>query len=259
VSQSDDTDAYVLLDVFKINDNHTVGGYFAHVIDRRGTWFNNWAQYYGAPASPGAIEATLDTLGVHYTGKLGPVNLMAEVDLQMGDVSFPATKVDFSGQQIVLQANMPIDALTVNATVAMATGDDPNTTDEIEEFIPFLDRDPHMTLVYEYYMNTAAGRKNTGFANTTAFGLGAKYKINKMFTVGADLWMLSADQQFSNNGGAPSDEIGNEIDVRFDVNLYDQLSLLVIYGHFMPGAGYENAAGEADDATAWHGVLSYKF
>jgi len=30
----------------------------------------------------------------------------------------------------------------------------------------FLDKDPRYTLVYEYYMKTAANAKNTGFSNT---------------------------------------------------------------------------------------------
>jgi len=258
-SNADDTDAYVLLDVYKLNDNHTVGAYISHITDRQGKWYNNFVQSLGGP-NPGSNGVTLDTLGVHYTGKLGPLNLMAELDYQMGEVEFPVgPKIDLSGKQLIVQANMPIDALTISATAAMGSGDDPNTTDENEEFIPFLDKDPHYTLVYEYYMNTAAGRKNTGFANTTALGLGAKFKISKMFTLGADLWWLTADQKFNNSTGVDSDEIGQEVDIRLDMNLYDQLSWIVVYGHFIPGGGYENAAGEADNATAWHSVLSYKF
>jgi hypothetical protein len=262
VSQADDTDVYVLLDTYKINDTNTVGAYIAHVLDRRGTWTEN------AFGLTGLDEMTMDNIGLHYSGKLGPVNLAAEIDWQMGTVKAAGQPdTDLSGYQIVVQANMPIDSLTLKATAAMGTGDDPNSTDEIESYIPLMDKDPHFTLVYEYFMPTAAGfyqangNKNTAFSNTTALSLGAMWQMNKMIGLGADIWMLTADQKFNNNPnpGPDDDEIGNEIDVTLNLKLYDQVTWNTIFGLFMPGKGYESATGKADDATAIHSVLSYKF
>lgn len=252
LNQSDDTDVYVLLDTFKIDDKNTVGAYIARLLDRKGDWLRN-------SGGVGATEMTLDTIGLHYSGVVGPVKLAAEVDLQMGEAKYGAVKEDFSGRQIVVQASLPVDALTVNATVAMGTGDDPNTANDDEGFYSFLDKDPHYTLVYEYFMRTAAGAKNTGFSNTTALSLGAMYKINKMFSVGADFWMFTADQKDNNNGGTDSDKVGNELDVKVNVTLYDQLTWNTTYGLFQPGKMYENAAGKADDASVIQSVLSYKF
>ena len=93
-TQADDTDAYALLDVFKIDDKNTVGAYFARALDRRGTWTNN---AFGAAAN--AKKTTLDNIGLHYSGKVGPVNLQAEVDFQMGAVEHPAgADTKFKGQ-----------------------------------------------------------------------------------------------------------------------------------------------------------------
>jgi len=250
---ADDTDAYVLLDTFKINDNNTVGAYIAHVIDRRGTWTQ---RAFGAA---GATSTTLDNLGLHYSGQVGPVKLAAEIDIQSGEIKDATTKTDLEGNQFVLQATLPMDALTISATAAMGSGDDDTTNNKIEGFIPFLDKDPRYTFIYEYLMATAAGSKNTGFSNTTALGLGAMFKVNKMISVGADLWMLSADQKFSNNGGAAKDDVGNELDVKVNLTLYDPLTWNTTIGMFQPGKGYENAAGKADNVTAIQSVLSYKF
>lgn len=263
-SRADDTDAYVLLDTFKIDDKNTVGAYIVHVKDRAGVWTNN--AFFGGNTAQ-AKETTLDNLGLHYSGKVGPVNLMAELDFQSGTIkSLPTatmvtadTSYKIKGMQAVLQANMSMDALAVRATAAMGTGNDPaSTANEITEYLAFLDKDPHYTLVYEYFMVTAAGGKNTGFANTTALSLGADFKISKMFTVGADLWMLKATEKVSINGDPADTELGNELDVKFNVALYDQLSWNTTYGMFMPGKAYE-AAAKADNVTAWQSVLSYKF
>jgi hypothetical protein len=262
-SASDDTDAYVLLDTYKINDTNTVGAYIAHVLDRRGTWTNN--AYFGGAVN--GKETTLDNIGLHYSGKLGAVNLTAEYDLQMGQIKSAATSTllnpntdyKFKGSQLVVQANATMDAFTVRGTLGYGTGDDNATDTNMDQFVAFMDKDPHYTLVYEYYMKTAAGAKNTSFANTTAIGLGGDYKINKMFTVGIDLWMLKATEKVSLNSGAASDDIGNEADISLKITLYDQLTWNTWYGMFMTGDAYKSPAGKADDATAWHSVLSYKF
>ncbi len=254
---ADDTDAYALLDVFQIDDKNTVGAYIARAYDRRGTWTNN------ALTGGGAIKTTLDNIGLHYSGQVGPVKLAAEVDVQMGEIEFAGSKVDLEGNQFVLQASVPMAALTINATLASGSGDDGTTGSKYEGFLPFLDKDPHYTLVYEYQMATAAGiatnNKNSGFANTQAISLGAMYKISKMFTVGADVWMLSANEKVNRNGGAASDDLGTEIDVKVNATIADNLTWNTTIGMFKTGDAYKSAAGKADDVTAIQSSLSYKF
>lgn len=250
---SDDMDAYVLLDNFKIDDTKTVGVYFARVNDPRG----NMA---GLGAVPGS-EANLDTIGLWFNGKLGPINLQAELDFQMGKVKdgsgAPDTK--FKGNQIVLQANMPIDPLTVNATIAVGSGDDPLAANEIGSIQTALDKDPHYTFVYEYLAKTACGAVNTGFCNTTAAGIGAGFAISKNLSVNLDYWMLKATEKVSLNGAAASDDLGSEVDIVVKWKLYDQLTWNWQLGKLMLGDAYKNAADHADDVDAIQGVLSYKF
>jgi len=264
---ADDTDAYALLDVFKIDDKNTVGANISRANDRRGTWTAN------ALTGPGPLKTELTNYEVHYAGKVGPVNLQAQIDMQSGKITFPTDKVDLSGSQWVLQANVPIDALTVNATLASGSGDKVGTTNKVERYLNFLDTDPRFTMVYEYVMRTAATTggtgfpagaytkdKNTGFSNTQVIGLGAGYKINKMFTVNFDAWMLSANEKVALNGNATaSDKLGNEFDLKLTANIAEGLSWYVNYGLFKTGDAYKNAAGIADDATAIQSVLSYKF
>lgn len=243
---SDDADAYVLLDTFKIDDKSAVGGYIVNFHDRNGY-------------VTGSEEATINNLGVFYNGSFGAVKLGVELDLQSGEVVGGGATTDLSGMQAVIQASMAMDALTLNAAIATGTGDDPNSLKEVEEFSAFVDKDPHYTLIYEYLMITAAGAKNTAFSNTMALNLGGMFKASKMFSVGADLWMLQANEKVSLNGGAADKDLGNEIDVKVNATLYDQLTWNTTIGYFMPGKAYEDAAAKADTVTAIQSVLSYKF
>ncbi len=245
---SDDVDAFVLLDNYKLNDKSTVCAYLVYLRDPQGKFTGS------------GDESNLDNIGLWFNGVLGPVNLQAEVDVQMGTVKFADGSADrkFKGNQIVLEANMtPAEGLKVEATVGTGTGQD--TSNDYTIMKTALDADPHYTFVYEYFMKTAAGAKNTGFANTLAVGVGASYEINKM--VGVDLkgWMLQANEDVALNGGTPDSDLGTEIDARLRLKLYEQLSWSFTYGHFMPGKAYEDGSGVADNVDAIQGVLSYKF
>lgn len=246
-SRSDDVDAYVLLDVFKLDEKNTVGAYYARVHGR---------------GSVSGEELNLDTIGLHYNGVVGPIKLAAEVDFQMGDNKdlYGGGKEKFSGNQIVLQGTMPMDALTLNATLARGSGDDGTDPSKNKAMQVLMDKDPHYTLVYEYFMKTAAGATQTSFSNTAAVGVGADFQVNPMILVGANFWFLQADKKFAaQTGGTPDKAIGNEIDVKFFLKLADQLTWNTGFGYFMPGKAYEDASGKADAATAIQSVLSYKF
>ncbi|MDH4161097.1 MAG: porin [Nitrospirota bacterium] len=241
---SDDVDAYVLLDTYKIDDKSSVGAYFVRVMDRQGKFMAGG----GADA-----EGTLDTIGLHYNGMVGPLKLAAEFDMQSGeaDPGAGAATTDLSGKQIIVQASMPLDALTINATFAMGSGDDATTAEE-EGITVALDKDPHYTFVYEYFTKTAAGATNTGFANTTAMNLGASYKVSGNVTVALDYWMLTATEV----GAGVDDEVGSEIDAKILWKLNDNLSWNWSLGRFMPGKFY---GANPDDVDAVQGILSYKF
>jgi hypothetical protein len=265
-SQQDDIDAYVLLDNFKIDDTKTVGVYFARLKDSRNLLLS------GLPnVGTAGTEANLDNIGLWFNGKLGPVNLMAELDFQMGKAKSSAAGVadtKFKGTQIVAQANLPIDPLTINATIAQGSGDKLTaTTPDVKSYLPVLDADPHYTIVYEYFVPTACtvtgsartGLKNSGFCNTTALGLGAGYAVNKNINLKLDLWMLSSTEKVSDNRGGETNELGTEVDLVATFKLYDQLTWTWQLGRLMAGKAYQSAGADADPVDAIQGVLSYKF
>jgi hypothetical protein len=252
-AKSDDVDAYVLLDVFKLNDANTVGIDITDVKDRVG-------------ALGGLPGSDLQNIGVNYNGKLGPVALKAQVDLQMGKikVAAPGTDMKFKGNEVVIQGNVALNPVTVNFTLGRGTGAKAGQTD-VNQFVNFMDVDPHYTFLYEYKIATAAGRKNTGMSNTTAIGVGATADASKSLKVGANVWMLSATEktnvtQTGGGAGAASDKIGTEVDVTVNWKLYDNLAWNWNIGYFKPGDAYKDAAGKGTDAaTGIQGILAFSF
>jgi len=265
-AQADDIDGYALLDVFKISDTMAAGIDLTSVNDRRATLV--------APAGSGA-SMNLQNVGLNFNGVLGPVNLKAEIDYQMGKIKTPAGDTKFKGNQIVLQGNMAMDPVTVNFTAARGSGNEATDTD-YNEMVTILDADQHYTLLYEYKIPTAgsnvvgaavgpagAGEVHTGFANTTALSVGASFAASKSLNVGVDLWWLQSTEDIINDAGETTNDLGKEIDAHINWAMYDNLSWNWQVGYFMPGDAYKGmVAGvetNQDAATGIQGVLSFKF
>lgn len=249
---ADDDDAYVVVATYKLSDTMKVGVDLSDVKFRA--------------TGVGVNDNEIINLGANFTGKIGPVDLKAEVDLQSGDNgAVPA--VDYSGMQLVAQVSVPLDPVTINVTLGYGSGNDTTTADENEGYVTFLDADPHYTFLYEYSVPTAANYtltatpvKNTGFHNTMALGAGASFKLSPALSLGADLWLLTANENVSIKGGTASDDLGMEIDVKVNWKLADNVTWNWTLGMMQPGDAYKNAAGtEADDITGIQGILSVKF
>jgi hypothetical protein len=274
-SNSDDVDAYVLLDVFKINDKMNVGIDLTQVHDRRANAIN-------VAGITGAKDADLNNIGVNFTGAFGPLNLKAEVDMQSGKIKAdgltlnPATGLPygdakFKGNQIIVKGDVAAGPAAVNFAVARGTGNSLTDTD-VKQYVTLLDIDPHVAFLYEYKIATAAGAVHTGFANTTALNLGAGMEVTKGLNLAANFWFLKATKAVALNGatdlfGNPSTskDVGMELDVKATWKLYDNLTWTWDLGYFMPGEAYDNGTGVAgvnkgaDVSTGIQGILAFKF
>ncbi len=250
---NDDIDAYVLLDVYKIDDKNTVG------IDLTDVNFRNPGRVVGADGND------LYNIGLNYTGDLGVVKLKGEADIQTGsDKTTPGAEHKYKGYQVVAQGVIPVNDLSLNATLAYGSGHKAGSADN-DQIITILDMDQHYTFLYEYKVATADGATHTGFANTEAVNVGAGYKVSKSFDAALNLWYLMAVEKTNVPiaglpGGSTSDKIGWEADLALNWKLYDNLTWNWQLGYFKPGDMYKNAAGQGDDAiTGIQGVLAFKF
>ncbi len=276
----DDIDAYVLLDVFKIDDKNMVGIDITDVIDRAGTLDTPAISALGRAGLGGAYNnIDLQNIGLWYGGALGPLNLKAELDVQMGKAKTAVGGSDakFKGNQIIVKGDIPVDPLSINFTVARGSGlkkdfsgPGGTGTHDIDQFITILDIDPHYTFLYEYKIPTVAlnavskgaanDSLNTGYANTTALNVGASYAVSKSLNIALNLWYLKATEKVVNAHGDETDDIGNEIDAKISWKLYDNLSWNWDLGYFMPGKVYKKANDDnGDAATGIQGILALSF
>ncbi len=239
---SDDADAYVLLDVFKINEDMTVG-----------------VDITGVKVRP---NTELQNLSANFNGKVGPVKLMAQADFQAGKVTGGATEPKFKGNEIVIQGNVLMDPLTINFLLARGSGNKIGYiagTDDNKAYVNYLDVDPHYTFLYEYKLAGASGATHQGFSNTTAISVGAMFAATKSLNVGLDIYQLMATEKITNGVGEDSDEVGLEIDAKVQWKLYDNLAWNWDFGYFKPGKAFKTAAGTTDAAMGAQGVLAFKF
>jgi hypothetical protein len=245
---SDDADAYALLDVFKINEDMSVGIDIANVKVRSGV----------TGAFGGFAGVDLLNYSLNFNGKFGIVKLMAQLDMQDGKVKGGAVEPKFKGNEIVIQGNVALDPVTINFLLAQGSGSKPTDTD-IKGYVNFLDINPRYTFLYEYKLAGASGAVHQGFSNTTAISAGAMFAAGKSLNLGLDVYDLIATEKITNGLGEESDEIGIEIDAKVNWKLYDNLTWNWDLGYFMPGKAYKTASGKTDPAMGIQGILALKF
>ncbi|HTG01816.1 MAG TPA: hypothetical protein VK654_14640 [Nitrospirota bacterium] len=273
VGKNDDVDDYTLLDVFKINENNTVGIDLSQIVVHKSSGYT-----FGS-ASIG--DAALDNIGVNYTGKIGPVNLKGELDWQTGKVKRAGgaplpSEIKFKGNQIWINGNVPVDPVTINFTLARGSGNKRENTAggavnadvDLKQMFTLLDIDPHYTFLYEYKTATACaspfalgGTAHTGFCNTTAISAGAAVKPVKSLMVGLDIWYLQATEKsgtplaYGSTTGKTSSDVGTEIDATINWQLYDNLSWNWNIGYFKPGDAMKTSDTAHTDAAT--GIQSF--
>jgi hypothetical protein len=245
---SDDVDAYALLDVFKINEDMSIG------IDIANVKIRSTAVGFGP-----ATGADLMNYSLNFNGKFGIVKLMAQADVQGGKISNggPA-EPKFKGTEIVVQGNVGMDPVTINFLLAQGSGQKSTDTD-VKQFVNFLDINPRYTFLYEYKLAGAGGAAHQGFANTTCISVGAMFAASKSLNLGLDVYYLLATEKIENGMGEESDEIGIEVDAKVNWKLYDNLTWNWDLGYFMPGKAYKTSTGKDDPAMGIQGILALKF
>lgn len=254
--ENDDVDAYVIVDTYKISDAAKVGVDFTMLNDRRGL---------GLPTSNNGYENKMQNLCLNFTGKVGPVDLKAQLDYQMGKaknaVGLPEKK--FKGNEIVIQGNVGLDPVTVNFLLARGSGPKTGETD-VNAFQNLMDVDPHYTFLYEYKITNPTvgctnGTANRGFCNMTVISAGAKFAAAKSVTIGADVYLLQSTEKIADKAsttGGTTNEIGTELDVNIGWKISDNLAWNWNLGYLKPGKGL---FATTDAATGIMGVLAYKF
>lgn len=250
----DDLDANVLLGIYKINKDNTVGLNYTHVNNSDG-------------------DLSLQNLGLHANGDIAGLKYAASVDYQFGGQN---DDVDFNAYGILAKVGYQLDPVNLRASFALGSGDDDNsaTDDKNKEFQALVGNDnqsatarqTHYTQIYERTIQTAAAynilgnTRTTGIANTTYFNLGADINPVKELGISLDGYILRATETGGwedDLGHNVSKNIGWEIDSKISYKLAKNLTYFIEAGLFKAGGFYDDAYGLTDKKTvkqAVHGL-----
>ncbi len=254
--QTDNTDGYVAILTYKIDDKNTIGINNTYLNNSFGDPLINGP----APAGPQITDNfKMDNIEVHASGNISGFGYKLEGDYQLGSVNLPpGNKLDFKGWSAMLGLNYMVDPVNIRVSGATGSGARSNISN-LNEFITFLGQDQHYTLIYDYNIATAAlvngifnkataanGGRYTGLSNTSYANIGFDVKPVKDLTASLDGYWLYA----TNTGGwetvvghSVSHQIGWEVDGRAVYNVAKNLNLQLDGGYFAAGTFYDDAYG----------------
>ena len=228
-----------------IRDNHDdLGGYvglLTYSVDAKNTIGANYTYLNGnnGVAGPGL---KMSNIGIHANGNIAGFGYKGEADWQFGDVASGLKAKGYGG---MLGLSYTVDPATLRASVAYGSG--PKSGSDVHDFITFLDNgvgaagtggltgDQHYTLVYEYQVNSTAGRRYSGLDNTTYGNIGADFIPVKGLKTSIDGYWIRATEANSPSG---SKAAGWEVDGKILYNVAKNLDYQVDAGYFKAGKYY---------------------
>ncbi|MBF0319872.1 MAG: hypothetical protein HQL01_08750 [Nitrospirae bacterium] len=246
-AQANDADAYALLATYSGNDFNVSGDI---------TVFNDQAVYANAPVTDGPTftdSMQLWNFGLRGDGKIGPVTLRGDLELQAGKYNNHQPGQSggrFRGWAALVGLDYYIGPVKLTGEFAYGSGkagDDTGT--DITQFVTTLGNDLHYTYVYEYRTRAASGVVSSGLSNTVYVKGGANVEITKTISAETYLYWLNAAKPVALNdtggfiNGVPyvpnySRELGWELDAKVTYKFAKNLKYWVEGGYFWTGSAY---------------------
>jgi len=211
----DDLDAYVALATYKWDAQNTIGINYTYL---------NLTD----------AEFTHQNLGLHANGNISGFGYKAEGDIQFGEWG----DSKFKGYAFLLALNYKFDPATIRGSFAIGSGQGPDEAEDIEQFVPYVSEVQNYTLIYEYLVNTTAGAKGTGLANTTYVNLGVDFTPMKDLKASIDGYLLNATEE---SPITREKDAGWEVDGKIVYNVAKNLVYQFDAGYFKAGDFYGDA------------------
>jgi hypothetical protein len=249
---TDDTDGYVGIATYKIDDKNTIGLNYTYLnqssTSSLSTPFNELGLSNLELAGNGTL-AVGSGLGYKYSA-----------DFQFGTVFKDANKShDAKGWAAMVGLNYMIDPINIRGMFAYGSGQKNEGDGDIDEFITFLGDDQHFTFVYDYNVMTASlvnsqnthPATDTGIANTTYYNLGIDVTPVKDLKLSVDGYILEASktdgwEKLLNR--SVSSSIGWELDAKIAYNIAKNLTYEVDGGYLNTGDFYDDVLKTANES-----------
>ncbi|RKY68583.1 MAG: hypothetical protein DRQ02_03920 [Candidatus Latescibacterota bacterium] len=285
VREADDDADINFVTVNKAVGPHNLGLFVAHEKDISSS------EAAPAPAIVDSLERTTTNIGLTGKGKIGPLTYKAEFDYMVGkDKSTKTvnpTDVDIAGYAFMAGVGLPpLSIFKLGLEVGLGSGDDVDTKDKNEAYIPPGPFYPY-AWAYEYRFihwiwNSSRFGKGTvgvrealapGLENTTYLKASARWKLNKWLS-GAEQFiylMATEPKPIKDNTGAsfdPGKNIGIEIDTIVNCLINKHFSYQFIFAYVLPGNFFDgrikgfdaaNKPIEADNAWGIRSQFAFTF
>jgi hypothetical protein len=235
-----DLDGYVGILTYKIDDKTSVGLNYT---------------YLNLPD----FEFSHQNLGFTAKGQVSGLGYRAAADAQFGKNDGTLAERKFRGYAVLAGLNYMIDTVNLRAGFAYGSGDNNAADGKDSQFEDYLASDQHYTLVYEYKVDTTAGRVNSGISNTTYYNLGLDVNPMKDVKVSLDGYILRASKTMED----VSKDAGWEVDSRIVYKIATDLTYQVDAGYFKAGSFYPDTYpalnGEKKGATVLRHLVELSF
>lgn len=188
----------------------------------------SYVKGYSGSANP---EAAWFMLLPYVKASVGPVNVGAELGYKGGQAY---TDVDYSGIKMAVNVSGKLEPVSLFGEIGYASGDDPDTADEIESFNFHADYDVDL-IMFEEVEGTVA--------NSWYFRAKATYPASDKLSVSGGFIYAGALETPTD----VSSDRGFELDFWSSYKLMPNVALKGLLGFFFPGGYYDDSPGYGND------------
>ncbi|MFZ5996324.1 MAG: alginate export family protein [Nitrospirota bacterium] len=256
---SNDGDLYSLLLNYNISKDSMIGADVSYLD------VQNTSQSTDASFGAAARDYHLWNFGVRAQTNIAGFGIRLDGEYQLGEIdNVTGIADDYKAYAFLAGIDYTLAPVKLSLEFAYGSGDD-DDDDDIETFQTLQSGIQKYTYVYDYRTVTAAGRANTGIANTWYIKAGASADIMKDLNALVNVYYLRAVKDASVDLNPRTDQtaltegdsknIGVEVDGKVTYKIDRNLVYWVEGGYLFAGSFFDRTGQSADDAYAVrHGI-----
>ena len=221
-----DVDYYAIKPSFTVGDGMTLTPNLVYIYSK------NASQWGSTTANE---EVRVYFLGVDADMSLDMGSLWFTGIYEGGDVDMiTGNSMDVKAWLCALGATIDAGAAEIHGQAFYATGDDPDTVDEIEAFYVPRGRSYYWSEIMgmgTFDNQTSANSPGDQIMNIMAANIGVGFKASDDVKITVDLWHAKLVEQDVNG----NDSLGMEIDLKITYNLLENLNLDIVGAYLFAG------------------------
>jgi hypothetical protein len=147
--------------------------------------------------------------------------------------------LDVSAWLVAVGATVDAGAADIHGQIFYATGDDPDTNDEIEAFYVPAGRSYYWAEIMgmgTFDNQASANAPGDQIMNVMAANIGIGFKASDDLKITADVWYAKLVEKDAND----EDALGTEIDLKITYNLLENLNLDIVAAYLFAGEATYN-------------------